>query len=238
MLWSLVLLAVLQVGSEAGPEPASLSVHAQPGAQVLWEGLPVGRTDREGNLTLTGIPYGRYALEVVQEGFRPRKLTVEVGPGSNRLQVRLEPQVSQKRLAATPAAPRPVAVSSEPRTEVPAHPSGEGAAESPQPQPTQGLEPLEGQTPPPPGEAQDPTSLPPAASSLSWWWLLIPTALLSWIVWLWLKPSRPPAHALARGPVGAGRPDPDLAAFLRTLSPPAKPTEKDSAEERAEENRG
>ncbi len=84
-----VLVLLLAWTGQSG-EPASLVLRSQAGADVYWEGKLVGRTGQDGVLRLSGMPYGSYVIEISKEGYKRRKVEVELEAAPQELAVRLE----------------------------------------------------------------------------------------------------------------------------------------------------
>ena len=135
MTWVLLLVALAQ-----SPEPPSgwLRIESQPGVEVVWEGVSLGRTDASGLLLVEEIPIGRFEIVLRGRGLETAREAVDITPGRNAWTKLLE--------TVAPAPPPPPVAeveSREPAAPVPAPP--------PQPEPQPAAE------PDPPGQ---PTATP------------------------------------------------------------------------------
>ncbi|MEM7583019.1 MAG: carboxypeptidase-like regulatory domain-containing protein [Acidobacteriota bacterium] len=83
MRFVITLLALLLLG--ANEPSAVVEIRSQPFAEVLWEGVPLAKTDREGVLIIEDVPAGDYQLALQADGFARRDLRVTVAPGERRV---------------------------------------------------------------------------------------------------------------------------------------------------------
>jgi len=84
---SLVMVLLLAAGAATG----SLVVHSQPGVEVVWDGVPLGTTDARGELTISGILPGTYAVELHRQGLTTARRDLAVHAGPMELELRLVP---------------------------------------------------------------------------------------------------------------------------------------------------
>ena len=97
-----VLWLCLLGGSAGMALGATLEVRTQPGVEVYWEGVLLATTDEEGLLVVEEVPEGPFDLELRKAGFTPHTTTVDVGPGTTRLERELKPVAGSPERAGEP----------------------------------------------------------------------------------------------------------------------------------------
>jgi len=104
---SMFLLLVAFAASQPSAEFAALEIQSQPGVEVVWEGVSLGRTDNQGLLVVEEIPPGRYAIAIRKQGFREVTRELElVGGQTNTFQLDLEEIKPSRNRAAVRPPPR------------------------------------------------------------------------------------------------------------------------------------
>ncbi len=102
MPFFLLLTLLATIAGETG----TLRIHSQPYAEVVWEGVALGRTDTDGVLTVSDIPPGTFRLAVRKTGFSEFQTTVTVAGGQmSFLEAELRPPPPIKTPKGKPAGP-------------------------------------------------------------------------------------------------------------------------------------
>ena len=82
---------VLAAGVAAAISAASsvplgnLILRSQPGAEVTWDGVNLGRTDEYGVMEIGDVPPGQYDLSFTRDGFEPLRVPMDVRAGSQSM---------------------------------------------------------------------------------------------------------------------------------------------------------
>ena len=99
----LFLMILLAVGP---PENANLTLQTEPGTEVVWEGVSLGRAGSDGLLIIQGVPPGTFSVTLRKGGFHEFTTDIEVLHGEAKLVLELEaiPKVPPK---APPGKPPP-----------------------------------------------------------------------------------------------------------------------------------
>ncbi len=83
----IILLAFpVAAAGEVSPEADkrnTVRLQSQPSVEILWEGVPLGRTDAGGILVIEGIPSGEYRLTLRKQGFHQLDLQIKVEEGTS-----------------------------------------------------------------------------------------------------------------------------------------------------------
>jgi hypothetical protein len=90
-----VLLLLLAV--PAPSEKGTLRVQAEPGTEVVWEGVWLDKTDARGILIVSDVPPGRFSVTLQKPGSSPETRTVQIEPGQTTVLTAARP---------APAAPK------------------------------------------------------------------------------------------------------------------------------------
>lgn len=220
------LLSVHLAGAAAltqDPPAASLRIDGPPGVDVAWEGVPLGRTDGDGTLTIEGIPPGSHQILFSKPGFESRPWRLEVEPGAGELVIELEslePLPREREERQTEPAPPPSA--EVPDAEVPDAEAPPAPAPPPEPRATR---------PPPAPEPAFPRAAAPAeaaAPSPFPWEVVMGFVLLALVAGIAAtafelrrrRATPPPPTVVRRSFPPAARQgdgDPDSAEVLETL---------------------
>lgn len=73
LLMSFTLLA----GSAAVPN-GQVEIRTSPGAEVIWDGVPIGTANAQGILVISEIPSGEYSIECRKNGFVSDSTTIQI----------------------------------------------------------------------------------------------------------------------------------------------------------------
>ncbi len=157
----IALLSLLLVAA-APVELGSLRLTSVPGAEVEWEGIPLGKTNADGVLLIRDIPPGDYTLTLSRAGYRTSTRSLTVVSGETVLSLGLER--SQPPSATAPPKPPPPSPPETSRQREPAPPAQTRAVpEAPRegavgPSPSEVVE-------TPPAVAELPPQVPAAAAA-------------------------------------------------------------------------
>ena len=80
------------------PEKASLTLHTEPGTEIVWEGVSLGRANSDGLLIIQDVPPGTFTVTLKKGGFHELTTDIEVIQGEAELVLELEaiPKVPPK----------------------------------------------------------------------------------------------------------------------------------------------
>lgn len=87
LTWSALALPLHAV------ELGALVIRAEPGAEVIWQGVQLGQTDDKGVMEISEIPLGSYDIEIRVPGHPGERFSVDVEEGSQILKVSPPEQV-------------------------------------------------------------------------------------------------------------------------------------------------
>ncbi len=60
------------------PEKASLTLHTEPGTEIVWEGVSLGRANSDGLLIIQDVPPGTFTVTFKKSGFHELTTELEV----------------------------------------------------------------------------------------------------------------------------------------------------------------
>ena len=80
------------------PEKASLTLHTEPGTEIVWAGVSLGRANSDGLLIIQDVPPGTFTVTLKKDGFHELTTDIEVIQGEAELVLELEaiPKVPPK----------------------------------------------------------------------------------------------------------------------------------------------
>lgn len=105
------LLLLLAAGLLVFGQGATVIIETEPGADVFWEGVHLGRTDEEGRMLVSRAPRRSFSVRVVKDTFKELSATLAVGDERQVIRLPLEPlpEPGEGESPSPPAVPATVA---------------------------------------------------------------------------------------------------------------------------------